>query len=324
MNKRILYWLLPLVVIVAASAFWYTYLVSDAPPVVRVGYLPLVVNLPLFTAIEEGYFEKHGIQIEAVEAQSPNHIVEAILSGNLDGAGVLAYPIIFAAEEKAPGELLLFATGDETMEEFVSSILVTNDSNIQKPEDLKGKKIGVYTGLVQVIFLKSIMKGMGLNPERDMEIVQIEPRLQLQGLIAGQYEALSTVEPFPTIAHEKGIARVLIENPRVKYIQNPFPSVATVVSHDFVRNHPDATQAYVSAIDDAIELIQKNPKKAKKYLQKYTPTPEADTLKVNMLKFNKNGEQNVTHIQKNADWMFEQGLMKKKIDVSSLFNHSFN
>lgn len=292
---------------------------TQEPLSMRVGYLPLLVNLPLFTALENGYFDKYGLTVEAVEAQSPNHIVEGIISGSLDGAGVLAYPILFAAEEKSPGEIKIFFSGDETEEEFVASILVRNDSEISSIEDLKGKKIGVYTGLVQVLFLKAILTGMGLDPEKDVIIEQIEPRLQLQGLQAGHYEVLSTVEPFPTIAVSQGLAKVLVENPRVKYVQNPFPSVATAISAEFLEKNPKATRAYLRAYRDAISFIRSNPEKAKSYLVKYTPTPEAVAPQVRLLKFSQIGEEDRVGVQQFADWMFQVGLLKKQTDVNSMF-----
>ncbi|MDD9954237.1 MAG: ABC transporter substrate-binding protein [Candidatus Woesearchaeota archaeon] len=284
---------------------------------IRVGYLPVLVNLPLFVALEEGYFEKYNVNVEAVEAQSPNHIVEAIIAGHLDGAGILAFPILFAAEEKYPGALTLFATTDETREQYVASILVLNNSNITNIADLKGKKIGVYTGLVQVLFLKSILTGMGFH-EGDVEIVQISPRLQLQGLTAGHYDALSTVEPFTTLARKHG-AVVLVQNPRVRYIQEPFPSVATPIATQFLTEHPEIAQNYVRAYSDAITFINEHPERAKKHLAKYTPISEEVTQEVTLPKFNHYGEENRSNVQRYADWMHEHDLLKEPIDVHAMF-----
>ena len=312
------------IVLIGIFAFWSFQgltgaVVSEQLPTMRVGYLPVLVNLPLFTALEEGYFEDYGLEVEAIEAQSPNHVVEGIISGNLDGAGILADPILFAAEEKYPGEMKIFATSDETEEKFVSSIIVREDSGIKQVSDLRGKKIGVYTGLVQVLFLKGILIGMGFNPETDVEIVEIAPRLQLQGLESGQYDALSTVEPFPTIARNKGIGEVLVENPRVKYIQNPFPSVATPISADFIEKHPKAVRAYLLAYRDAIDFIRKNPEEAKLYMSKYAPIEEGVAKDVTLPRFNQFGEEDRENIQKFADWMFDNNLLGKKIDVDSMF-----
>lgn len=286
---------------------------------IKIGYLPVLVNLPLFVAIENKYFEKYNLKVEAIETQSPNNIIDGIISGNLDGAGVLAYPILFTAEEKYPNEFKIFASGDETQSEYVSAIITKNDSPINKPEDLKGKKIGVYTGLVQILFLKGIIAGMGMDPEKDIEIVQIEPRLQLQALESGQFDALSTVEPYQAIAKSQNLTKTIIENPRVKYIQNPFPSVATPISSKFIKDNPEAVKAYLLSIRDAIDFIKDHPEEAKSYLAKYTPISKEDAQKTNILKFNQFGEEDKEEIQKNANWMFEHKLLSKKINIYNMF-----
>lgn len=284
-----------------------------------VGYLPVLVNLPLFVALEEGYFEKYNLDVTVHEAQSPNHVMEAIVAGNLDGAGILAFPLLFAAQEKYPGEFKIFATTDETKEGYVASLIVSETSDIASIEDLKGKKIGVYTGIVQVLFLKSIIAGMGFDPEKDVEIIQIAPRLQLQGLESGQYEVLSTVEPFPTIAKSKNIGKVFLENPRVKYIQDPFPSVATPLSTDFIEENPETAKAFLLAYRDAVSFIQQHPEQAKQHLTKYTPITADIASEVTLPRFNQFGEEDRDNIQRYADWMHSEGLLSKQINTHAMF-----
>jgi len=286
----------------------------------KVGYVPVLVNLPLFVALEEGMFEKYNLKVEAIEAKSPNYIVDGLVSGQLDGAGVLADNILFSTEEKYPGEIKIFSTQDETKDNFVSAIIIRNDSNIKTINDLKGEKIGVYTGLVQVLFLKSIIIGMGLNVN-DIDIIEIDPTLQLKALDSKQFEVLSTVEPYVTIAKSKNIGKVFIENPRVKYILDPFPSVATAISSDFIDKNPKMAKAYILAYDDAIDYIHQNPEQAKKYLVKYTPITDEIVNNVNLPRFNKFGDENRENIQKFADWMYENKQLKSEINVNSMFGN---
>lgn len=291
--------------------------------VLTAAYLPLTANLPLFVAIERKYFEQNGIQVKAIEATSPNDIITGIVSGKIDFAAVLAYSILFPAANRFPGKFKFFSSSEENSKHFTASIIAKKDSPINSAEDLRGKKIGVYTGLVQINFLKAMLIGMGIDPS-EVEIIQISPRLQIQGLVSGEYDALSSTEPTVNIARLRGIAKVVVENPRVKYIMNPFPSTAATISTKLIKEDPEAAAGVVKALEMAIDFINSHPDEAKKFLPKYTPIPKEIANEVladlKLFKYSKIGEENRLNVQRFADFFFENGLLKKQIeDVNKLF-----
>lgn len=286
-------------------------------------YLPLTANLPLFVALENGYFKSQGIEVEAIEATSPNDIVTGIVSGDIDFAAVLAYSILFPAAIRYPGTFKLYSSSEETSERYTSSIITNSNSSIDSYEDLRGKKIGVYTGLVQINFLRAILAGMGID-ESDIEIIQISPRLQIQGLVSGEYDALSTTEPTVNIARLKGIAKVVSENPRVRYIMCPFPSTAAPISTKLLAEDPSAARGVVKALEMAIDFINSNSDDAKKTLIKYTPIPTDISDKVladlKLFKYCKLGEENRLNVQRFADFLHDAGIISERIkDVNMLF-----
>lgn len=286
-------------------------------------YLPLTANLPLFVALEKGYFERNGIKVNAIEATSPNDIITAIVAGKVDFAAVLAYSLLFPAANRYPGAFKFYSSSEETCQWFTSSIIVRKNSPINSYEDLRGKKIGVYTGLVQVNFLKAILAGMGIA-ESEVEIVEISPRLQIQGLVSGEYDALSSTEPTVNIAKLKGIAKVVAESPRVKFIMCPFPSTAATVSTKLLNEDPEAVEAVITALEMAVDFINNNREEAKKFLPKYTPIPKDIANEVladlKLFKYCKLGEENRLNVQRFADYLYENGILKKRIeDVNPLF-----
>lgn len=296
---------------------------KKASRAVTAAYLPLTANLPLFVALENGYFEQNGIKVTAIEATSPNDIVTGLVSGKLDFAGVLAYSIIFPASIRYPGKLKLFNSCEETINHFTSSIITKKDSPINTYEDLRGRKIGVYTGLVQINFLKAILIGLGIDPGK-VEIIKISPRLQIQGLVSDQYDALSSTEPTVNIAKIQGITKVVVENPRLKYIMCPFPSAATVISSKLFNEDRLAANGIVEAFNMAVDFINSYPEKAKKILLKFTPIPKNISEEVladlKLFKYVKLGEENRLNVQRFADYLFENGILQERIeDVNKLF-----
>lgn len=299
---------------------------AEAPEIGRpltCAYLPLTANLPLFVALENGYFKRYGVEVNAIEATSPNDIVTGIASGEVDFAAVLAYTIIFPATNRFPDAFRLYSSSEETVDRYTASIITLKDSPIDSYEDLRGKKIGVYTGLVQINFLKAMLAGMGMD-ESDVEIVEISPRLQIQGLVSGQYDALSSTEPTVNIARLQGIAKVVVANPRVRYIMNPFPSTAATISTKLIEEDPRAAEAVVRALADAVDFINRHPDIAEKTLPEYTPIPKdlADDVlaDLKLFRYCRLGEENRLNVQRFADYMHDVGLLKEKIDdVNRLF-----
>lgn len=296
--------------------------VQPTTQTVRTAYIPLTANLPLFVALEQGFFKQNGLNVVASEAASPNDIVAALVSDKIDFAPVLAYTILFPAATQYPETFKLFSSSEETETNYTASIIAKKDSPINSYQDLRGKKIGVYGGLVQVNFLKAILTGMKINLD-EVQIIEITPRLQIQGLLAGEYDALSTTEPTSNIALLSGKTKLVSDNPRVKYIMSPFPSTAATIATKFIRENPIAARAVVRSLNQAIDFINNNPTEAKKSILKYTPIPaESENQILTDLKlfhYTKLGEENRTQVQKFADYLFENKLLKNKLDVNPLF-----
>lgn len=290
--------------------------------VVKTAYVPLTANLPLFVALEQGFFKQNGLNVEASEAASPNDIVAALVSGKIDFAPGLAYTILFPSAVQYPETFKLFSSSEETEINYTASIITKKDSSINSYQDLRGKKIGVYGGLVQVNFLKAILVGMKIDLN-EVKIVEINPRLQIQGLLANEYDALSTTEPTSNIALLGGQTKLVSDNPRVKYIMSPFPSTAATLATKFIRENPTAARAVVHSLNQAIDFINNNPTEAKKSLLKYTPIPTESSNQIladlKLFHYAKLGEENHVQVQKFADYLFENKLLKTKIDVNTIF-----
>ena len=299
-----------------------TEVVQPITQTVRTAYVPLTANLPLFVALEQGFFKQNGLNVEASEAASPNDIVAALVSDKIDFAPVLAYTIIFPSAIQYPDAFKLFSSTEETETSYTANIITKKDSTINSYQDLRGKKIGVYGGLVQVNFLKAILTGMKINLD-EVKIIEINPKLQIQGLLAGEYDALSTTEPTSNIALLSGQTKIISENPRVKYIMSPFPSTATVLSTKFINENKTAAQAVARSLNQAIDFINNNPTEAKKAMLKYTPIPAESADKVladlKLFHYVKLGEENRAQVQKFADYLYENKLLKTKIEIRPMF-----
>ena len=287
---------------------------------ISMGYLPIAYHLTAFVAKEKGFFDEEGLDVEMVKFETVNNAMEALVADKVQ-LSMAGYPTMFALEAASPGQFKMFGHAFETTERNQHALLVPVNSTVQSIEGLKGKRIGTYTGSTQKLYISLIMKKLGFQEGKDYEIAQVATPLQVQALAAGQFDALLTIEPYVTIAKDKGVAKVLVQNPRGKYVLEPLPAgPAGAVSTKLLERDAATAQKIVRAMDKAVAYINENEVEARKALAKYAPIDEQTALRIGLYNWKvKPSAGDKQDVQKMADVFFENGELKKRVDTQSLW-----
>jgi NitT/TauT family transport system substrate-binding protein len=307
-------------VLVAVGAFLYFQQgpASSATPVVRIAYLPTSSCLPLFVALERGYFEEAGIKVETVRFTGTNDALNAVLAGRADGTPGFGLSSFYAIEATNPGALKIYLPCVEDETNYASDILVPVDSRVRSIEELDGKKVGTYVSSTQVLYLKLMMARI-LPPGHKWEVVQVDQKLELQALASGQFDALFALEPNATKAVRDGIARVLVANPRAKYILSPFPAGANCFSSSFIDSRSGLAAQVAQVFVRAAKDIRDNPNGARQYLPKYTPIDATVATRVGLYTWWLPGEEDFAALQKLADMLQQEQLIRARVSVTSMY-----
>ncbi len=77
---------------------------------IKIGYMPIVMSLPTFVAVEKGLFEQEGLKVEITPFESSTLIIGALLAGRIDADCCSGTPGYWFAEQNAAGQLKLFLT----------------------------------------------------------------------------------------------------------------------------------------------------------------------------------------------------------------------
>lgn len=241
---------------------------------VRIGHLPAAQGLPLYVAVEKGYFEQEGIKVEVIKFDSPNLLLQALASGQIDfGAPSTAAGITSIVESQRPGELKIFAlagsstTSNGTINE---ALLVGKNSSMRTIANLKGKRIGILPSIQWRTIAEHILAQHNLSAGKDVILVELSSGLQAQALASGQVDALLAIEPVPTVVEERGIGRELVRAPVEQYLADPFYGGAGVLRSSFAKEHPQTTEKVLRVFARSIDEINADPQAAKAYLPKYT------------------------------------------------------
>lgn len=285
---------------------------------IRVGYMPFASDLPLFVAIENGYFAEARIKPQLVRFQAANENMNALLTGKLDFTGMIGLPTLFTIFEKDSTSFRMFLPAAETERRYASFILVRPGLDADSLADLRGKRIGTYSGTTQLLNLRSILQST-MDPEKDVTIIQVQAPLQLSALESGQFDALYTIEPYATTAIRKGIARVLVDNPRCRYILCPFPVIASTVRMEFARSQPDVTRRVIAALVRGMDFARQHEPEARRMLEKYADVDSTVAAEMGLYEWWGENEADHAAVQQLADLFLKQEVLKMRINTKRMF-----
>ncbi len=135
-------------------------------------------------AAEKGYLKEEGIDPIIQTYSYGIDTVDAVLAGNADFGTVIGFPLLtrFAA-----GNIMSPAVSAEPLPGWHKLYI---EAEIELPDGLKGKKIGVATGTAQEFVTREHLKLLGLSPEADVEMVGFTGLFEIVGAMkAGRLDA---------------------------------------------------------------------------------------------------------------------------------------
>ena len=290
---------------------------ETAPVKIRVGYLATTQVLPFSVGVEKGYFRDAGLLVEMVKFESQNQIIDSLQNGSIDFGSAAALGVVGIADTKNPGKIQVIdvSTG-------VDSLIVPVNSTLTYIADLKGKRLGILANSIQRrAIARAILEKNGLDPDRDVILVELSATMQVQAVASGQVDAADVLSPLPTVAVNSGAARILMDYTAKRYIADPMWAATDVVRTQFVQEHLDITAKVLAVIEKSIREIQSNPDAQRQYLTGYTAlTPELiNTVPLPEFKSCRDlNREDKQAIQTFFAIFKHQGVVEKEIDLNGL------
>lgn len=240
---------------------------------VVIAWLPIMQTTAFYVAQEEKLFEKAGLDIEAARFEAPNQIIDALVSGRADvGAPGTAAGITVLAQEKFPGTFKVFGLqgGGIKVGRINDGLIVGKDSPIAGFPDLRGKTLGHLPGIQWRTISRHIVRKAGLDPDKDIRLVELAVGLQVPAVISGSADATLSLEPVGSIATALGEARRAVTNACAAVIADPFYSGVSVLTTKFLAERPDVARKVVMVLDEATRRTESDFPRLRSILPKYT------------------------------------------------------
>src|SRR5215472_5032982 len=245
---------------------------ASKPRELKVGY-PLGGSASYFwVAYRSGSFEKHGLKLEPIYIRGGLLGIQAALSGDLPLQLQGASTVVAAWAQGAKEFQFIGAVGNR-----LDYILTTHPS-IKKPEDLKGKKIGVsQLGSSTDFIARVALRRVGLNPEKDVQIVGIGGQGdRWTAITAGQVQASVFQSPFTLRARKAGYSTF------IDFSKEDFEYVIAgpVTMRSFIRTDRETVMNFMRGLADGMDFYrdEKNKDRVLKYLGEFYKSNNTEEL----------------------------------------------
>jgi len=232
-------------------------------------FSPIGINcLPWFVAKEARIYEKNGIDVDPVFIGASSALFQSMLSGAADMAGSGGPSII---SNVLQGGDIIHVTA--MVPRFTQSIMVKPE--IKKPEDMKGKKIGVSRlGTVTHFALQTALDGYGV---KNVTILQMGGQPEaVAGLVRGSVDGAVISPPYNFQLKKQGYNELVSPNDLQKLTE--FITNGIVARRSVVGKDKDSLIRLIKSTAEAIKLITTDREFTKKVITKWIPLKDADLL----------------------------------------------
>ncbi len=236
---------------------------------VRVGVPSIgVSNIIIFIAKEGKLYEKHGLDAEIITVNGSGLGSKVLISGGIDIIPI-ATPTVIAAD-LAGADLAILA---HTMPGVIHAMMVKPE--IKRPEDLKGKKIGVSSlGSLTDFLVRTIAKKKGLNPDRDLTLLVMGGDSErLMALRTGAVDASAMSYPGYGRARRLGFPMLWDSAKEIDY---PWMEITT--RRETIKKDRELVTNYMKAHLEGIALFKKDPEFSKRVIKKTLRMDEDDLV----------------------------------------------
>src|SRR5207248_2006068 len=219
---------------------------------VRVGYIGLTCEAPIFTAVEKGFFKEEGLEVELVRCQWSQY-KDVLALGCLD---ITHHLVMYFLKPIELGLDVKFTGG---IHRGCLRVQAGTKGNIHTIEDLRGKRIGVPgMGTPPFVFANRVLGAHNIDPSREIQW-KVFPAGELGlALDKGLVDAVANSEPIGSLLLADGKVRNVADQATDPPYKDEY-CCAVIVNGNFLKNNPKAAAAGTRALLKAAKWVDANP-----------------------------------------------------------------
>ncbi|HEX9263675.1 MAG TPA: ABC transporter substrate-binding protein [Candidatus Binatia bacterium] len=309
--------ILPMVFFLAALFLATNHASGQLTPV-KIGHNAFTDETVFYLGRDVGIFKKHGIHLELIYIPGGSLSVQALIGNSLDMLLAGGTPLVYAVLKGAD---LKYIAG---LNNRMPYVLVARDG-INAPEQLRGKKIGISRfGSNTDFVVKLAATQMGLNPKRDVQIIQVGgPDARVIALRNGVVDATVLTPELVLLGKKLGYHTLLdLVEKGIEYLQ-----IGVAARADYLKSQNDTARRLTRAYLESIRYYVSHREEAIKESMKLLKIDERQAAEVGydyrLQTLPADGKLSVKGMQLVIDAAAEDDPKAKSLTPQQLFDLSF-
>jgi NitT/TauT family transport system substrate-binding protein len=286
---------------------------------IRVGYIGLTCEAPIFTAVEKGFFKEEGLEVSMVKCEWANY--KDVLA--LGGFDITHHLVMYFLKPIEQGLDVKFTGG---IHRGCLRVQAAANSSINRITDLRGKRIGVPgMGTPPFIFANRVLGANHIDASKEITW-RVFPAGELGlALDKGEVDAVADSEPIGSLL----LAQGKVKNVADQATDAPYKDeycCAVIVNGKFLTANPKAAAGATRALLKAAKWVEANPAAAarlsveKKYL---ASNPELNTVAISHLRYVPSVSGAEAAVASAAAEMKIAGMLSPTTNVDELSKRAF-
>ena len=286
-----------------------------------------VFYAPQYVAINNGYFEKRGINIELTTGQGADAVMTAVLSNQCDIGFAGPEASIYVYNEGKEDHTQVFA---QMTKKDGSFLIARNDTENFSWQDLKGKTvIPGRKGGVPYMTLEYVLRQNGIDPETDVVLDDsIKFDLMAGAFTSGNADYVTLFEPTASLTEKEGKGYIVAS---VGEAAGEIPYTAYFAKKSYLSENKDLLQRFTDAIYEAqIWTKEHSSEEIAEAIKDFFPDTETELLAEviqnykNIDACNDNPTLTEESFDRLQEVMIQAGELKEKVPYEAIVTNEFH
>ncbi len=222
-----------------------------------------------YYALENGFYQQEGFQVEMQAIPVETNALRAVASGDMDAGNPGTVSTIKAL--RGTGKIRIAGSF------WSADYLIVAKKEIPDLKALEGRTMAVSgVGAAVHTFSTLMMQKRGVDPNKVQWVAPGSSSARMQALVGGRTDAAILSSTFTAQAmREAGRFHVIADS--VEDMPD-YPWCCEIVRQDFAASRPELAQGLITALSRAVRWMYKNPDDAALISQKLLPDTPKDAL----------------------------------------------